>query len=152
VIHPPAGADGSFFKSTLPMRLLFRSAIIFTVCCLSGCSGDKTPATGEAAAKVLFNSQMDSLINALQQLDSLVKQGSPVPVLQKSFAESRRLYKYSEGITEYYFQGLTRRINGPALPDVKTEDGQVWPPHGFQVIEQYLFSPYDDSLKDHIVE
>jgi cytochrome c peroxidase len=54
-------------------------------------------------------------------------------------------YKETELFIEYYFQGLTKRINGPALPDVKTEDGQVWPPHGLQVMEQYLFTEPADS-------
>ena len=102
---------------------------------------------GEPGAKALFNGQIDSLIASLQQLHSLVQKGGDVAALRQSFAEGRSIYKRTEGVIEYYFQGLTRRINGPALPDVKTEDGQVWPPHGFQVIEQYLFGSYHDSLK-----
>jgi cytochrome c peroxidase len=53
-------------------------------------------------------------------------------------------------LTEYYFQGLLKRINGPALPDIKVEDGQVWPPHGFQVIEQALFTDAIDTNTSNI--
>lgn len=118
--------------------------------CLPSCADQKPVAAGEQGAKELYNGQMDSLIASLLQLDSLVQKSSPVDVSRQSFVECRSIYKKTEGVTEYYFQGLTRRINGPALPDIKTEDGQVWPPHGFQVIEQFLFGSYHDSLKSAV--
>lgn len=114
---------------------------------MPSCAEKKKAAIGEPAAKALFNAQMDSLFTALQHLDTLIKQDGDAQALRQSFAACRSLYKRTELITEYYFQGLTRRINGPALPDIKTDDNQVWPPHGFQVIEQYLFGNYHDSLK-----
>jgi cytochrome c peroxidase len=101
---------------------------------------------GEGLVKQYYNAQTDTLLARLSLLDSMTLLHKPVPELRDLFAESRFCYKKIEGITEYYFQGLTKRINGPALPDIKTEDGQVWPPHGFQMIEQYLYSEYSDSL------
>lgn len=124
----------------------FITACIFAIFLISACTNNNT-VTGEQTAKAQFSNQMDSLITSLLQLDSLIKKGEQRLVLQQSFTGCRSIYKRSEAITEYYFQGLTRRINGPALPDVKTEDGQVWPPHGFQVIEQYLYGGYNDSSK-----
>ncbi len=100
---------------------------------------------GEAAVKVLLNQSMDSLLQELDLLAKQVTERQPINVLQNSFAKSRKWYKKTEAVVEYYFQGLTKRINGPALPDVKPEDGQVWPPHGFQVIEQYLYGGYTDT-------
>ncbi|WP_207513141.1 cytochrome c peroxidase [Longitalea luteola] len=123
------------------------TAVFILLICFSACFNKEEAATGEPAAKALFNAQMDSLITSLLKLDTLIKQGADTPVLRPAFVTSRHIYKRAEAITEYYFQGLTRRINGPALPDIKTEDGQVWPPHGFQVIEQYLYGSFHDSLR-----
>ncbi len=115
--------------------------------CMQSCATPTTSAKpGEALAKQYYYAQTDSLLDRLSLLDSMVLLHKPVPALQALFAECRFNYKKTETLTEYYFQGLTKRINGPALPDIKTDDGQVWPPHGFQMIEQYLYSPYADSL------
>lgn len=95
--------------------------------------------------KKMYRLETDSVINELNRLASLSTQKTPLAQLQKCFLSSRLHYKKIEAVAEYYFQGLTRRINGPALPDVKPEDGVVWPPHGFQVIEQMLFSQYSDT-------
>lgn len=111
----------------------------------AGCDEKKAVPAGEEQLKSWFYSQTDSVLQKLQLLDSAVIHKRPLASLQQYFRECRLFFKRTEGITEYYFQGLTKRINGAALPDVKTEDGQVWPPHGFQVIEQFLFSNYSDS-------
>lgn len=122
------------FISVLGSQLLFE-----------GCNSKKEVATGEQKLKEWFYSQTDSVLQKLRLLDSGVLGKTPLDVLQQQFKETRLLFKKMEAIEEYYFQGLTKRINGPALPDVKTEDGQVWPPHGFQVIEQFLFSGYTSA-------
>jgi len=101
---------------------------------------------GEQRVKTYFYRHTDSLLHALTMLDSAVIKKENINELKDLFTRCRFVYKKKEAITEYYFQGITKRINGPALPDVKTEDGQVWPPHGFQVIEQFLYSNYHDSL------
>ncbi len=93
-----------------------------------------------------INTKIDSTINKLVELDSLATQKKSTEDLIKKFAQARFAYKQIESVVEYYFQGLTKRINGPALPDVKIDDNQVWPPHGFQVLEQLIYSPLNDSL------
>lgn len=106
---------------------------------MSGChDGDKI-SPGETAVRNYFYFQTDSLLLQLSRFDSAVVSGDNINSLKKQFEICRDTYKKSETIAEYYFQGLIKRVNGPALPDVKTEDGQVWPPHGFQVIEQILY-------------
>jgi cytochrome c peroxidase len=94
----------------------------------------------ELTTKLFFNQKIDSLQIYLTELDSLAEKSANLLTLQAKFKQARLHYKEIELIIEYYFQGLTRRINGPALPDIKTEDGQVLPPHGFQVIEELLFA------------
>ncbi|WP_343306796.1 cytochrome c peroxidase [Chitinophaga niabensis] len=112
---------------------------------ISGCNN--RPEKGDAAVKEYFFNEMDTLLDELDKLDVLTDQKKPVAVLQGQFANCRFTYKKIEAVVEYYFQGVTKRINGPALPDVKTEDGVVWPPAGFQVIEQFLYDRYNDSLQ-----
>lgn len=94
--------------------------------------------------------EMAELEQLLNLLDSSILKNEPLPIAQQKFFDARHSFKRIELLTEYYFQGLTKRINGPALPDIKVEDGQVWPPHGFQVIEQALFDSEADIKKDFI--
>jgi cytochrome c peroxidase len=97
----------------------------------------------ELALKKYTHLTIDSCINALTTIKTLHTKNRPFSEIKTGFLLSRQYYKKVEAIVEYYFQGITKRINGPVLPDVKTEDGQVWPPHGFQVLEQFV---YTDSL------
>jgi cytochrome c peroxidase len=96
--------------------------------------------------KKIFEQKTDDVLSGLTFLDEKIRQKKLLSELQQQFLLSRLAYKEIEPVTEYYFPGLNNRINGPALPDVKKEDNQVWPPHGFQAIEQYLYSGYHDSL------
>ena len=131
--------------------LSFVLLVVLSQLIINGCN-TKTDNNVEVSIKQYYKVQIDSTI---ANLDVLIKSAAKKTIageLQKDFLNSRLSYKKIEAITEYYFQGLTRRINGPALPDVKTEDGVVWPPHGFQVIEQILFSNYQDSLAPVLIQ
>lgn len=124
-----------------PLSILAIFLLAFIWGLLDNCSGpDFTTLRGETAIKVYYTNNLDSTISRLEDLKSKVFEGQTEKELQNLFFQSRLWYKKSEAITEYYFQGLSKRINGPVLPDIKTEDGQVFPPHGFQVIEEILFS------------
>lgn len=101
--------------------------------------------TREPGANAVFkwaDQELLTLEKLLLTLDSSVSSNKKLSVLKNQFTQTRFQYKRIELLVEYYFQGLTKRINGPALPDIKVEDGQVWPPHGFQVIEQQLYDNY----------
>ena len=100
----------------------------------------------EAMVKALFYQQIDTLFADINELKNQVNKKDNLAQIQAQFAKSRNSFKQIEPIIEYCYQGLAKRINGAALPDIKTEDGQVFPPHGFQVIEQALFSNYTDSM------
>ena len=132
----------------LRITVILIAAILAFQSQISSChSKAKYQTTGASAVKDYFFSQTDSLTLSLRALDSLAGMHKPVNILQLQFANCRFRYKKIECVVEYYFQGLTKRINGPALPDVKTEDGVVWPPHGFQMIEQFLYDAYSDTLQ-----
>lgn len=106
--------------------------------------------SGHEAVQDYYKCQTDTLINILNSFDSAsTDNGIKRDSLQQLFLQARFRYKLVEPIIEYYFQGHVKRINGPALPDIKTDDNQVFPPHGFQVIEQFLWSEslLNDSLR-----
>ncbi len=106
---------------------------------LFSCS-KKEPLSLEETLKTTVNHQIDSLNTALIQLSKCTKKDSAKIQLSKC----RAIYKKTEPFVEYYFQGFSRRINGPALPDVKIDDNVVNEPTGFQVIEEVIFS--DEEL------
>jgi cytochrome c peroxidase len=124
--------------------LVFLFTFLVTLAFFYSCQQDGNK-KGEPAIQQYLSVQTDALLLQLDTLATAVVQKKPLPYLQQVFMQCRRLYKSTEAVVEYYFQGLTKRINGPALPDVKTEDGQVWPPHGLQMIEQYLYGGYSDT-------
>jgi len=67
--------------------------------------------------------------------------------LVNEFKKIRTEYKKIESFIEYYFQGLSRRINGPALPEIKTDDNIVNDASGLQVIEEILFDEKLDTTE-----
>jgi len=86
---------------------------------------------------------IDSLIVVLHNLESVNDHDK----LKTIFSVSRKRYKKIEPFIEYYYQGLTRRINGPALPEIKTDDNMVNDPAGFQVIEEIIFADTVDHTE-----
>ena len=133
------------------IALSFSILFILSQLLINGCKNE-TNDNIEASIEQYYNLQIDSTIANLNALIKSASNKTNAGELHKDFLNSRLSYKKIEAIAEYYFQGLTRRINGPALPDVKTEDGVVWPPHGFQVIEQILFSDYQDSSAPVLIQ
>ncbi len=133
-------------------NLLLLSLLIFVVSVfLQFCTTSKN-FTREQKLRLLFNQQIDSLHLTLSALDSALHKSSDVKELQSIFKKARLQYKEIELMVEYYFQGMHKRINGPALPDVKTEDGQVLPPHGFQVLEEAFFGDENFDQKELVNE
>ena len=116
---------------------------------LVNCTQSKKP-HGAAVVFRWADAELAQVEQLLNLLDTSIQKDDPLPTLRRNFFEARHRYKRIELLTEYYFQGLLKRINGPALPDIKVEDGQVWPPHGFQVIEQALFTDAIDTNTSNI--
>lgn len=87
--------------------------------------------------------KIDSISTTLSEIE---KEKDKKKLILK-FKKARKQYKKIESFVEYYFQGLSRRINGPALPEIKTDDNIVNDATGFQVIEEIIFSD-DIDLND----
>ena len=80
--------------------------------------------------------KIDTLNAALSEIEKTKDEKE----LMLKFKKTRKEYKKIQPFVEYYFQGLTRRINGPALPEIKTDDNMINDPSGFQVIEEIIYS------------
>lgn len=113
----------------------FQFFLLLVAASIFSCTNKETP-TLEDELKTNVYRQIDSLNTALIQLSKCVKKDAA----KIQFSKCRAVYKKTEPFVEYYFQGFSRRINGPALPDVKIDDNVVNQPTGFQVIEELIFS------------
>ena len=131
---------------------------------LAACrAGDTPPARSDAAVPLAspaaiaardgWVAGIDTLRLRVLQLDSATTRlaSNPTPTsaasAQVHFRDARLAFKRIEFLAAYYEPSTTRAMNGPALPRVDDEEGPeaVFPPEGFQVIEELLF-PEPDSL------
>jgi len=101
---------------------------------------------------------IDSLAAAVDALEGAVRvlNGSAAALSEAHlrFARARRFYKRIEYIAAYYSPTTTDLMNGPALPRVEEDEGPdvVFPPEGFQVIEEQLFPAADTAVHEVIVQ
>jgi cytochrome c peroxidase len=129
------------------MRVHFH--IVFGLMLFFACRSSEVGGGGGKAVHQWVELRADSLVGDLQLLDSLTVSAS-VETLKTQFHVCRYRYKQLEGVCEYFYTGISKRVNGPALPDVRTDDNQVFPPYGFQVIEQCLWDSFHDGLRQKI--
>ena len=111
--------------------VIYILSLVFFIACLN-----LKQQSFDKAALLSLENNIDTIIALLKSSDRLVEKDK----LQELFSSSRKNYKKVEPFVEYYFQGLTRRINGPALPEIKTDDNMINDPSGFQVIEEIIYS------------
>ena len=121
------------FKITMKF---FKFSLALVLALFVSCKQSGSYENVEISTKSVVEKQLDSLNESLEKL-SLSKDRV---VAKKNFISCRITYKKVEPFVEYYFQGFSRRINGPALPDVKIDDNIVNEATGFQVIEELIFS------------
>lgn len=95
--------------------------------------------------------QCDSLTISLNQLVRDAQQRQDRLVMQDRFRQARYHYKQLEPITELYFSGFSEAINGPAIDESEMYEGKVIEATGFQVVEEYLFGPEEDSRDNKTV-
>ncbi len=122
----------------------FKFSFVLLLIISISCKEKEPYETIESSIKSVVEVQLDSLNASLEQLSTSENK----EVAQTNFTACRATYKKVEPFVEYYFQGFSRRINGPALPDVKIDDNVVNEATGFQVIEELIYSdePIDTSV------
>ena len=94
--------------------------------------------------KAQFEQDIVALDTAVGVLRHHVLQKANEAQLQADFKTARLAWKRIEWLAELYFPEASKNTNGPALDEFEDESGYVVPPHGFQVVEEYLF-PYDPA-------
>jgi len=123
-----------------------RFTILVAILAIASCK-PQSSIDGDKAVHRWFDRRADTLVARLGHMAALVESGADVGRIRLSFDSCRDRYKQIETVVEYYFQGLSKRINGPALPDIKTDDNMVFPPRGFQVVESMVYGDFHDSLR-----
>jgi cytochrome c peroxidase len=109
--------------------------IILFIASVFSCT-EKESQTFESKLKVTVSEKIDTLGIALVELENTESKEE----LIQTFRKARKDYKKIEPFVEYYFQGHSRRINGPALPEIKIDDNIVNDASGFQVLEELIFT------------
>ena len=127
-------------------RYLF-SFIIFSIII---CSGFLFHHENENNQKVnaIFGSQLDLAIKKTTELKNSTKQKASIAVLKKQFKEARIAYKKAATIIEYFYAYESKNLNGPALLRVEDDNpDKIFTPHGFQVVEDMIFSNWKSSYR-----
>ena len=95
----------------------------------------------------LFEKQLDETIRQVAGLKMSVKQEKRLLPLQKEFRLARLSFKKTSIVIDHFYPFEARQLNGPALPRTEEDNPeQVYPPHGFQVIEELLFKTNNPSF------
>jgi cytochrome c peroxidase len=97
----------------------------------------------DKAAYATLENKVDSIVFTINKMEGVSDKNE----LKKILTNSRKIYKNIEPFIEYYYQGLICRINGPALPEIKTDDNIVNDASGFQVIEEIIYSDTVDLIE-----
>ena len=73
---------------------------------------------------------------------------------RSAFRVARHWYKSIEFAATYYEPSTSRLLNGPALPRAEPDEGPevVFPPEGFQVVEEMLYGDAPVERKTDLVE
>lgn len=138
---------------TIAPRRLLQCAILALsiVGCSAGASGSggtrHESNTRAAAVREGWVAGIDSLRAALLRLDTAATTPASTDELRKRFADARLAFKHIELAAAYYEPSTTKLMNGAALPRVEHEEGPeaVFPPEGFQVLEELLFPAVHSS-------
>jgi len=77
--------------------------------------------------------------------------------VRRHFLKARLLFKKFEWGATYFAADLTRRLNGPPVPEIENADlrepslARTIDPMGLQVIEEFVYPEFDPSHKDTLI-
>ncbi len=142
--------------------------VLACVAVVSACSDTDTSSSATSVATeatddpramqtiVVWRAHVDTLALRVAQLDSAavaLRADADVTRAQSAFLDARRAFKLAELALEYYTPTTAKEMNGPALPEVDDEEGPeaVFPPTGFQVIEEALYGDAPVSEREAII-
>lgn len=112
--------------------------VILVASLLVGCKIPGEHIQPVTEVQIYLLQQLDSLNHFNQQMRSSVAKRD-LSLSQKNFKQSRYCYKKIESLVEFYFPGVAKALNGPAIDKPEEYDDKVIEASGFQVIEEQLF-------------
>ncbi|MBB2147496.1 cytochrome-c peroxidase [Pedobacter gandavensis] len=77
--------------------------------------------------------------------------------IRQAFSKSRLLFKKFEWASEYFTADLTKRLNGPPVPEIENADlldpslARDIDPMGLQVIEELIYAEHDHLKKEELI-
>jgi len=136
--------EGLFLSLFLLFLFMMKRVLIlsFAALCFCACENNNSNSLDNTLHRIV-ESRIDTLNATLKGFENAIDKEK----IRSCFTNSRNQYKKIEAFVEYYFQGLSRRINGPALPEIETDDNVVNPATGFQVLEEIVYSDSIDVGK-----
>ena len=129
-------------KSTITM---IRRIFVIAFLILQACQSPEQRLRPVDGVQNYLNQRLDSLHYFADQLRLNVLENN-IPSAKNSFIYSRYQYKKIESIVEFYFPGVAKAINGPAIDKADEYDDKVIEASGFQVVEEQLYSADIDTV------
>ena len=123
-------------------------AVLFAMLFSSFTGTDERTVSQRINQKV--QSHLSGIIQCLDSLETSLTYHSGRSAAQTYYVKARQLFKEIEYYTEYHFSFHSRQfINAPLVYKAEYEyNYRTFAPHGFQVIESFLYSAGTDSLID----
>ncbi|UII20401.1 cytochrome-c peroxidase [Fulvivirga ligni] len=119
-------------KQTYSLRLL----LVMTVITLVSCHNSKDTNSHLEFFQSYASAQYDSCISNLQRLSATNSTDENKNLLKAA----RKYFKNVEHYALYIQEEAARKVNGPALPVFREDNGKVLPPVGFQIMAEHIFS------------
>lgn len=101
--------------------------------------------------KIVQDYYLKNIKNSIIYLDTLKTEGVEGSNAKAIFAKARSSFKKSEPYASYLNPPVGHRVNGPALPVYKEDNGKILKPIGFQKIEESIYEK-EVSTTDFIRE
>jgi cytochrome c peroxidase len=141
-IHKASGSSKTNRRRLV--RLTFFALLLATVFSSFGPTEDPV-ASGQIDKKVVTT--ISGILQCLDSLDLLLDKGAGKAACRKQYELARGLYKEIEFYTEYHFSFHSKQfINAPLVNKAEFEyNYKTFVPHGFQVIEAFLYAPEPDT-------
>ncbi len=150
-------------KNTLKKTCAALAAVTLVVvpACVTDAPSRTTPTVTDESpramqAMLVWRAHVDTLAVRVAALDSAahaLSSATDVPRAREAFVAARRAFKLAEVALEYYTPTAAKEMNGPALPEVEDAEGPeaVFPPTGFQVIEELLYGDDPVAAKESLI-
>ncbi len=132
------------YRNVLSKQTIFAFLVFFITCCSFLIT--HTPAANGKEVDKYYTKALIEVRNRLFVFKTGCDKKQSISVLKKDFLQARLSYKKLAVLSEYYYLNESRLLNGPAIDRVEEDNpDKILAPHGFQVIENYLFSSWQNS-------